>query len=134
MLPDVTQCPDNGVYQLLLNIETSVSGSVAVEVIPTPPYYPLPPLPPLSFPLPPLSLPSPSPLPPLSLPSPALLMSMTEVSMQVQNRDGQAYPGFSLADCIPIKGNFIRIPVIWSVSGDYNSDLRKISLHSTAGR
>jgi len=75
-LPDLSQCGENGVYQLLLNIETSVSGSVTVEV---------------------------------------------------QNAQGQAFSGFSTEDCIPIKGNFVRVPVIWSVGGAYNSDLRKIA-------
>eukprot|EP00026_Physarum_polycephalum_P012048 Phypoly_transcript_12314.p1 GENE.Phypoly_transcript_12314~~Phypoly_transcript_12314.p1 ORF type:complete len:349 (+),score=41.34 Phypoly_transcript_12314:97-1047(+) len=79
ILPNMDQCGENGVYQLLLNIETSVSGFVTV---------------------------------------------------QVQNTNGEAFPGFSTADCIPIKGNFVRIPVIWSVGGAYNSDLRKIAAAS----
>lgn len=49
---------------------------------------------------------------------------------KVQNAQGQAFSGFSTEDCIPIKGNFVRVPVIWSVGGAYNSDLRKVSIFS----
>eukprot|EP01113_Clastostelium_recurvatum_P012034 TRINITY_DN161_c0_g1_i2.p1 TRINITY_DN161_c0_g1~~TRINITY_DN161_c0_g1_i2.p1 ORF type:complete len:547 (+),score=86.15 TRINITY_DN161_c0_g1_i2:41-1681(+) len=53
------------------------------------------------------------------------------VSVEILSASGLPIPGYTRGEFISIKGNFIRVPLMWNVGGAYNTDVKKLANNQT---